>query len=76
MLYTKATYSLVPGKVVNLRRGESAGSSVTISWNPPQESDDYKTLKYQIREGIEGSELKTRARRSRTSVTLSDLGMY
>ena len=71
-------FCLVPGKVVNLRRGESTDRSVTIMWNPPQESEDYKTLEYLIRDGIEGSELSTRSRRSRTrtSFKFSNLGTY
>ena len=65
---------LVPGKIANLRRGESTGSSVTIRWNPPQESEDYETLKYQIRDGIEGSELNISSY-TRTNFTLKHLGM-
>ena len=67
---------LVPGKVINLRRGKSTGRSVTIMWNPPQESEDYKTLEYLIRDGIEGSELNTISRQphTRTNFTLSNLG--
>ena len=49
---------------------------MTIRWDPPQESEDYITLEYQIRDGIEGSELRTRSRRSRTSFTFSNLGTY
>ena len=45
-------------------------------WDSPKESEDYETLEYQIRDGIEGSELKTGCRRPRTSVTLSNLGRY
>ena len=68
----------VPGKVIKLRKGESTGKSVTILWEPPHKSEDYKTLEYLIRNGIEGSELRTRSRRpyTKTNVTLSNLGTY
>ena len=49
---------------------------MTIMWDSPQESEDYETLEYLIRDGIEGSKLKTGCRRPRTSVTLSNLGRY
>ena len=74
MLYTYVYILSVPGKVVNLRRGESTGRSVTIIWDPPQESEDYETLGYQIRDGIEGSELRNRSRRPYTSFKFSNLG--
>ena len=46
-------------------------------WNPPQESKDYKTLEYLIRNGIERSELSTRTRRpnTRTSFKFSKIGI-
>ena len=44
---------VVPGPVKNLMKTASTDNSVTISWDPPEPSDGYKSISvYTIRYGI------------------------
>ena len=43
---------VVPGPVQSLTKTASADNSVTISWDPPEPSDGYKSVTYTINHGV------------------------